>query len=163
MAGFLVRFLGLLVLLVGLTLVPAVYEGIVAPWTEMVAWAGGRLAGMLDPDVIVAGHSLVSRSSGFSVTIDAGCNGVEPMLMLLAAILAFPASWQYRIAGFLAGVVFIQAANLARILSLYYLGQWDLRAFDWAHLYVWPALIVLDAVVVFIAWIRFRGVETRPA
>ena len=33
------------------------------------------------------------RSSAFTVDVKNGCNGVEAMLILVAAVRAFPASW----------------------------------------------------------------------
>ena len=45
--------------------------------------------------------------------------------------------------------------NLLRIISLFYLGQWSETLFDWAHLYIWQALIMLDALIVFLVWIRY--------
>jgi exosortase/archaeosortase family protein len=50
--------------------------------------------------------------------------------------------------------VAIQVLNLARIVSLFYLGQWDMKWFEWAHLYLWQALIMLDALIVWMLWIR---------
>jgi hypothetical protein len=31
--------------------------------------------------------------------------------------------------------------------------------FDWFHLYLWQALIVLDALVVFLVWLRYLPPE----
>ena len=50
--------------------------------------------------------------------------------------------------------VAVQAANLLRVISLYYLGQWNMEAFEFAHLYLWQALIMLDVLVVWLLWIR---------
>jgi hypothetical protein len=44
-----------------------------------------------------------------------------------------------------------------RIISLFYFGQWNEVLFEWAHLYVWPALIILDALVVFLIWVQRMG------
>ena len=52
------------------------------------------------------------------------------------------------------GVFAVQVLNLARIVSLFYLGQWNPAWFEWAHLYVWQALIMLDALVVWLLWMR---------
>jgi hypothetical protein len=41
-----------------------------------------------------------------------------------------------------------------RVISLFYLGQWDYQIFEWAHLYVWQALIMLDVLVVWLIWVR---------
>jgi exosortase/archaeosortase family protein len=48
----------------------------------------------------------------------------------------------------------VQAANILRVISLYYLGKWDKEVFDFAHLYLWQALIMLDVLVVWLLWIR---------
>ena len=39
-------------------------------------------------------------------------------------------------------------------MSLFYLGQWNQVAFEWFHLYLWQALIILDAMVVWLIWLR---------
>jgi len=31
--------------------------------------------------------------------------------------------------------------------------------FEWAHLYIWQALIMLDVFIVFILWIKFIQVK----
>jgi exosortase/archaeosortase family protein len=45
---------------------------------------------------------------------------------------------------------------------LFYLGQWSKEWFDWAHLYIWQALIMLDALVVFLVWIRYLPQKATP-
>jgi exosortase/archaeosortase family protein len=49
----------------------------------------------------------------------------------------------------------IQLLNAVRIISLFYLLQWDKNWFEWFHLYVWQALIILDALVVWLIWLRY--------
>ena len=44
--------------------------------------------------------------------------------------------------------------NVVRVISLFYLGQWNMQVFEWAHLYVWQALIMLDVLVVWLVWVR---------
>ena len=48
----------------------------------------------------------------------------------------------------------MQGLNIVRVISLFYLGQWNLEVFEWAHLYVWQALIMLDVLVVWLVWVR---------
>jgi len=52
------------------------------------------------------------------------------------------------------GFVAIQALNIVRIASLFDLGQWSEAWFEFAHLYLWQTLIMLDALVVWLPWIR---------
>ena len=48
----------------------------------------------------------------------------------------------------------MQGLNIIRVISLFYLGQWSYRVFEWAHLYVWQALIMLDVLIVWLVWVR---------
>jgi exosortase H (IPTLxxWG-CTERM-specific) len=129
-------------------------QAIVVPWTGLVADSSAGLIRAFDGDAISEGKVLRSQKTGFAVSIEAGCNGVEAMLVLLAGILAFPAPWKMKLIGLGIGVVAIQALNLVRIVSLFYLGQWNQQWFEWAHLYVWQALIMLDALIVWLLWTR---------
>ena len=95
-----------------------------------------------------------STRNGFAVSIEAGCNGVEATIVLIAAMLAFPAPWKNKLVGLAAGIVAVQGLNILRVISLFYLGQWDYKVFEWAHLYVWQALIMLDVLVVWLIWVR---------
>jgi exosortase/archaeosortase family protein len=48
----------------------------------------------------------------------------------------------------------VQGLNVVRVISLFYLGQWNREVFEWAHLYVWQALIMLDVLIVWLLWVR---------
>ena len=52
------------------------------------------------------------------------------------------------------GFVAVQAINIVRVISLFYLGQWNMTAFNFAHEYLWQALIMLDVLVVWLVWVR---------
>jgi exosortase H (IPTLxxWG-CTERM-specific) len=153
MRRFAILFVVLLVGLFAFELTPP-GQAIVVPWTGLVADSSAGLIRAFDGDAVSEGKVLRSQKTGFAVSIEAGCNGVEAMLVLLAGMLAFPAPWKLKLIGLAIGVVAIQALNLVRIVSLFYLGQWNLQWFEWAHLYVWQALIMLDALIVWLLWTR---------
>ena len=155
MVGFLIRFLLAQGLLFGIEMLQVIQNTLILPWTYMLARLSGSLISLVDTDVAITGKVVSSTLNGFAVSIEPGCNGVEAMLVLLAAILAFPASWRYKLWGLAWGFVAIQGMNLLRIISLFYLGQWSRELIDWAHLYIWQALIMLDALVVFLIWLRY--------
>lgn len=160
MRRFAILFVVLLVGLFAFQLTPP-GQALVVPWTGLVADTSAGLIRAFDGDARSAGKTLYSERTGFAVTIEAGCNGVEAMLVLLAGILAFPAPWRLKLIGLAIGVVAIQALNIIRIVSLFYLGQWDAQWFEWAHLYIWQSLIMLDALIVWLLWIR--AVPSVPA
>ncbi|HPE62245.1 MAG TPA: exosortase H [Thiolinea sp.] len=155
MLRFILLFLLVQAVLFGVEMYQPVQQGLILPWTALLADGSGWLMSFFDADVRVSGKVITSTLTGFGVSIEPGCNGVEAMIVLLAAIIAFPAPLLYKLKGLLWGFVAIQGLNLLRIITLFYLGQWSREWFDWAHLYIWQALIMLDALVVFLIWIRF--------
>jgi exosortase H (IPTLxxWG-CTERM-specific) len=164
MARFIAVFVGLLSVLFLLELTPPAQQYLVLPWTALVAKASALLITAFDANVIATGKVLRDGVSGFGVSIEAGCNGVEAMIILIAAMVAFPAPWRYRALGFAAGLVAVQAANLLRIVTLFYLGQWHMGVFRFAHEYVWQALIMLDVLIVWLVWLKhIPGGPLRPA
>ncbi|MFV8818036.1 exosortase H [Haliea sp. E17] len=154
MKRFFVIFSVVLVALFTLEMLNPVQEHVVVPFTGMLAKISAALVSPFDPNVMAYGKVLQFRDTGFAVSIEAGCNGVEATIVLVAAVLAFPASWKQRLVAILVGFFAIQALNLVRIISLFYLGDWNLEVFSWVHLYLWPALIMLDVLIVFILYLR---------
>ena len=165
MIRFFVQFLVLQAVLFGAELTPWAQEYFVVPWTNTLAAVSARLVTYFDPSVIATGKVLQSTQNGFAVSIESGCNGVEATIVLVAAILAFPAPWKHRLMGLVAGIFAVQGLNIIRVISLFYLGQWNLDVFEWAHLYVWQALIMLDVLIVWLVWVRTLPAErmTRAA
>lgn len=166
MLRFLFTFLLLQGLLFGVEMLQPVQAAVILPWTSLLADTSGWLLSAFDPNVATYGKVVRSTLNGFAVSIEPGCNGVEAMIVLLAAIIAFPAPWKYKLKGLAWGFVAIQGLNLLRIISLFYLGQWSEELFDWAHLYIWQALIMLDALIVFLIWIRYipaHGKQPPPS
>ncbi|MFM2317481.1 MAG: exosortase [Pseudomonadota bacterium] len=159
MIRFLIVFMLAQAGLFGLEMLQPVQQQLILPWTALLADLSGWFMSFFDSQVLTSGKVISHSLTGFAVSIEPGCNGVEAMIVLLAAIGAFPAPWLYKLKGLLWGFVAIQGLNLLRIISLFYLGQWSRELFDWAHLYIWQALIMLDALVVFLIWIRYLPVE----
>ena len=154
MARFFILFIVILIALFAAELTSPVQSAIVAPWTEALVRISANFITFFDPNVAVFGNVLQSTSNGFALSVRSGCNGVEAAMILIAAMLAFPASWKHRVIGILAGLFAVQLLNIVRVISLFYLGQWNMTVFDWAHSYLWPALIMLDVLIVWMIWIR---------
>ena len=155
MLRFLATFVAIVVVLFAAELTPPVQSVLVVPWTELLARVSVGLITIFDSRVLAMGKVLASTANGFAVSIEAGCNGVEAALILIAAILAFPAPWKKKLAGIAGGLLAVQLLNVIRVVTLFYLGQWSLAAFEWAHLYLWQALIMIDVLVVWLLWLRW--------
>ena len=163
MFRFTLLFVILLLGLFTLEVLEPVDRHVILPFTSALAEISTFLIGFFDDDAIASGKIIRSISTGFAVSIERGCNGVEAVIILAAAIFAFPAPFKHKLAGFAIGFVAIQALNLVRIISLFYLGQWSMVWFEWFHLYLWQALIILDALVVWLVWLRYLPRPQAPA
>lgn len=163
MRRFLVVFVVLLALAFAFELTPFAQAHVVTPWTDAVASASAALMRAFDATITTHGNVIASSTSPFAVSIEAGCNGVEATLVLVAAILAFPAPWPHRLRGIAVGVVAVQVLNVVRVISLFYLGRYDRDVFEWAHLYVWQALIMLDVLIVWVVWVRLVPGNREPS
>ena len=162
MLRFVTTFLLILIALFTLEMLNPVQEHVITPFTSLLAHLSAVLILPFDNSVIAYGKVLQFKDSGFAVSIEAGCNGVEATIVLIAAIGAFPANWRARLIAIGLGFLAIQVLNIVRIISLFYLGNWNLEYFSWIHLYLWPALIMLDVLVVFIFYLRYLSKQTQP-
>jgi exosortase H (IPTLxxWG-CTERM-specific) len=154
MIRFFILFTVLLVGLFTLEILQPAEKYVILPFTSLIADVSVWIIQLFDDNVMSISNVIRDKTTGFGVRIERGCNGVEALIILFAAIFAFPAPIKHKLIGFAIGFVAIQALNLVRIVSLFYLGQWNQVAFEWFHLYLWQALIILDALVVWLVWLR---------
>lgn len=161
MGRFLFVFLAVLVSLFTVEMLVPVQEHVITPFTSLLAHLSAAIILPFDASVIAYGKVLQFKDSGFAVSIEAGCNGVEATIVLIAAILAYPGRWKARIIAIGIGFLAIQALNLVRIISLFYLGDWNMDVFTWIHLYLWPSLIMLDVLVVFTLYLRYLSTQAQ--
>ena len=154
MIRFFILFTVLLVGLFTLEILQPAEKYVILPFTSLIADVSVWIIQLFDDNVMSISNVIRDKTTGFGVRIERGCNGVEALIILFAAIFAFPAPIKHKLIGFAIGFVAIQALNLVRIVSLFYLGQWNQVAFEWFHLYLWQALIILDALVVWLIWLR---------
>jgi len=154
MLRFFVIFSVLLIGLFTLEILQPTEKYVILPFTALVADVSVWLVTLFDDNVVATGNVIRDSVNGFGVRIERGCNGLEAVIILFAAIFAFPAPFKHKMLGFVIGFFAIQLLNLVRIISLFYMGQWNYTAFEWFHLYLWQALIILDALVVWLIWLR---------
>ncbi len=155
MLRFFVLFLVLLLTLFGLEITTFAQTHFVLPFTAGLAKVSVFLVLLFDDQVAASGKIISSLRNGFAVEIQPGCNGVEALIILFSAIMAFPSTFKQKLVGLTIGFFAIQSLNLVRIISLFYMGQYSMVAFTWFHLYLWQALIILDALVVWLLWLRW--------
>jgi len=147
---FLIVFAVLLIAFYAVITIDAVDTRVVLPFTAALARISGAALNLIGEKVQVAGT--VIAGSKFAVDIRGGCNGLEAVVFVCAAMLAFHAPIRKRILGALAAAVILEALNIIRIDSLYLLGVYHRNVFDMFHLAVWQTLMFGAAVFLFLIW-----------
>jgi exosortase H (IPTLxxWG-CTERM-specific) len=138
-----------------------VNDHVIEPFTGGIASASGVALNVLGQHVTQNGTIL--RNARFAVNIRNGCNGVEAMLIFLAAVLAFPASWKSRGAGLVLGILAIQVVNLIRVVALFLTGIYFPRIFDTSHTVIWQTIVILFGVLLWIFWANRFAAPPTPA
>lgn len=127
-----------------------VKDYIFPPYLRFNAMVSGWILGLFEERILVSGQSISGR---FALTIERGCDAIEPSALFLAGVLAFPAPFVRKIPGMLIGTVCLMIINLIRIVSLYYVGVYfSHQAFEIMHVNVWQALFIVLAIFFWVLW-----------
>jgi archaeosortase B (VPXXXP-CTERM-specific) len=120
------------------------FEAVTAAVTGFLLNLTGR--GVVVRDTVVS-------SSQFAFQIVDLCTAVMPMLILTAAILAYPSRLKEKAFGIVMGLIVIFVINQVRLVSLFYIGAYAPGIFETAHLLVWQSLMILLAVGIWLVWV----------
>ncbi len=106
---------------------------------------------------------LVTCASLSSVRIIFECTAAFPLGIFLAAVLAFPSRWGWKVVGMAAGAPAILLLNLVRVMSLVWLGaRYPLWA-DWLHIVLWQSAMIVFVALLWLLWASWGRRRTRHA
>ncbi len=135
------------------------------PYQRGIAALSAALLGAIGDEAKAQGREI--RSPAFAVTVTNGCDAIEPSLLLAVAMLSFPALWREKVVGLLLGMLAIAALNIVRVVTLWLVGLHWRVAFDVIHFTIWPFLIIVLTIFVFVHWLRYvaraRGASAAVA
>jgi exosortase family protein XrtM len=120
---------------------------------EMTVKPAAWLIAHITPDVSIkaSGSRLVAPGGGLNILN--GCDGVDVVLLLIAAMLVAPIPVYWRLFGILTGGGVIYCCNQLRILALFYSFRTDKPLFSLLHGIVAPILLILVVTVFFVLWL----------
>lgn len=148
------QFVGLFVLLlVGfylLTFFPFMNKGFLPYNLKLNARMSAAVLNLLGEGATADGTMVYSPRN--SVDIHHGCDAIEPLVLFIAAVLAFPARFLLKLPGLLFGTIVLSLINLFRIVTLFYTGIHFKQSFEFMHEDVWQSLFVLLSLVLWILW-----------
>ena len=108
MVRFFLVFVGVLAALFAFEVSKFGETHFVVPFTDALAQISAWLIKLFDSEVHSYGKIIQSTANGFAVSIERGCNGIEAIIILVAALAAFPSTWKQKLAGFVVGFFAIQ-------------------------------------------------------
>jgi exosortase/archaeosortase family protein len=142
------------------------YEAARGTWLERfvvedatVATAAGVIRA-IDPALPVRAEGARLVAPGGGLVVLAGCEGVDVLLLLTAAMAVAPMPWRARLAGLAAGTLLTFALNQARVVGLFYAFRADRELYASLHGVVTPLAMALAAGAFFVAW-HARFARTR--
>ncbi len=158
------RFLAVFALLMGgyyLLALWVPFDRLLFDYLRLNAWLSGLILDLFGQGVSVSGVEIQSAKA--VIAVRKGCDAVEPAWMFAAAVLAFPAPWRSKLLGIVAGISFLLALNLVRIVTLFlakaYVPEW----FPTIHLEIWPVAFILSAILLWNVWFARTKRVSRDA
>jgi exosortase/archaeosortase family protein len=160
-AGFLLRFLAWAALFESLFHLFVAGSAAFARFLELHARIAAGLLRMVGLEVERSGAVLTIGADDFEVA--RGCDVTRPIGLLVAAILAFPATWRSRLRSALWGTLLLLTLNLVRILSLIQAARFSSELHRHLHLSLWPLGLILVLFAYWLRWARRElGSGARP-
>lgn len=147
--GFVIRFL--LAALAGLALVawsPPLTAAAIAHTVRHMA-AVARWFGL---PAQIQGSAVAWR--GLSLEIVPECTPLVPLVLLVSAIAAYPATLRHRLAGIAIAVPVMWIYNLIRVLALAVVLDRRPAWFEFVHVYLWQAVTLAACAGLFALWLR---------
>jgi exosortase family protein XrtM len=108
--------------------------------------------GIVYPDDGVRVRDNRIESRRVRLNILPGCEGTELFVLLISAVLAFPASWRAKARGLAAGLTLAFALNQLRVVWLYAVVRDQPGAFELVHGFIAPTALVVALGAYFWLW-----------
>jgi len=114
---------------------------------------------LIGQQVTVDDNCVLSRK--FFLTVERGCDAIEPTMLLVAAVIASPVAWGSRLVGIIFGALALAVLNILRLITLYLTGVYWPAAFEIMHVDVWQAIFIFLALLLWIIW-ALRAIKPKP-
>ncbi|MEM0998271.1 MAG: exosortase H [Bacteroidota bacterium] len=132
---------------------------VLAPWNKLNAAVAGGVLNVFGAETTASGVTLSSETA--SISVMQGCDGIEPTMLLLAGVLAFPAPPRFKIRGILYGSLFLLGTNFLRIISLFLAAEYWPAGFEFLHREFWQVVFILLAILAWGYWLS-RLPQPKP-
>ena len=120
---------------------------------EITVKPAAWLIAHITPGISVHAIGSHLNAPGGGINILNGCDGMDVVLLLAAAMLVAPITIYQRVAGILTGSILVYLCNQLRILALFYSYRTDKSLFSLLHGTIAPILLIVIAAAFFVLWL----------
>ena len=114
------------------------------------------------PFQMMDGYNILITDN-YMLVIEKACNGMVPYLFFLASIIAFPATYQHKVEWAIYGYIALIVINVFRIWLVTQFVLENQSNFSLAHDYIGNMLVIVSALLLFIAFVKSRGKRVIPS
>jgi len=114
---------------------------------------------MIGIDALSVGLNILLPSATLKVIF--GCNGLEAILIFVAAMLAFKSNLKLKVKYLLEGVLLIATINIFRLVILAYIIEYHSYYFSFMHDYVTQDMMIFLAIMIFLIFTQKMKTEIK--
>lgn len=124
---------------------------------QVTVQSAARLIQSFDPSVGVQPVGSRLHAPGGGINVINGCEGIDVMFLLIAAMLVAPIPMKARLAGMALGILVTLGLNQIRVIGLFYAYRMDRSVFDMLHGVVAPMLLIVAIAGYFLFWLNWHA------
>ncbi len=122
-------------------------EELFSPYVNATAYLSSLLIRIFYDGITVSGNFIGSGTSYISLSF--GCEGTEPLVIFLAAMVAFPLKFKDKLIPLLSGIGILYFLNLIRVLGLFIVNVNIPSIFVEVHEIYFPIVFIIFAFIQF--------------
>ena len=111
------------------------------------------LISLFTPQVNAMAQGTHIMANGGGINVQNGCEGIEVMFMLIAAMCVASLTWQNKLYGMLFGMFYVFVMNQVRLVVMFYAVRSDRVLFETVHGLIGPILLVALTGLFFAFWL----------
>lgn len=111
------------------------------------------LINLFTPAIGAFANNTHISAQGGGINVINGCEGVEVMFLLIAAMLVAPISLKEKLLGLILGIPYVYLLNQGRLIAMFYAVRSDKALFNILHGTIAPILLIGCTVLFFSYWL----------
>ena len=124
------------------------------PYSSLVTSSVAYLGAWLMPFPVTVNGDIALGAGNNTVVVRGGCNGIEAIFLMVAGILAVPATSNRRLLATAIYLPILYILNLFRVLMLVYVVVVDPALFDTFHHQVGQGVMVIAVMALWVHYVR---------